>query len=243
MANLDTIARLAELDGVFAVAKPQDVPFQEVVRTIKRKFNLVKTGHGGSLDAAASGVFLVLLGDASRLSQHFMCADKTYSAALRLGVSTDTCDAHGKITGTAGVAASMLDIARIRAAIEKEFLGDAFETRPAFSAILRDGSTSYEVVPTPGDKPHLVHYYRIDVQSWEPPLLKLEMKCAKDASPRAFAGALGAALGCGAVLESACRVSHGGFTLADAAPYEKVLSMAAMDFAARVVPVPEAVRR
>ncbi len=243
MANIDRIAHLAQLEGVFPVDKPRDVPFQEVVYTVKRKFNLVKVSHGGSLDASASGVFLVLVGDASRIAQSLMCADKTYSAVLRLGVSTDTCDIHGRVVSTGAVAAAMADRAAVEAAISAQFLGDAFETRPDFSAILRNGSTSYEVVPTPGGKPRLVHWYRIAVRSYEPPLLELDMKCAKDASPRAFAGALGAELGCGAVLESLCREAHGGFSKADAVPYEKVLTMDPMDFAARVVSVPEAVRR
>ena len=243
MANLEAIARLAELSGVFAVDKPEDVPFQEIVQTVKRKFNLVKVSHGGSLDAAASGVFLVLLGDASRLTQPLMCTDKTYAAKVRLGVTTDTCDTRGRILGTGAVAASMIDIAAIEKALDSEFRGDCFETRPPFAAIMRNRSTAYEVVPVKGEKPHLVHYYRIAVSAYSPPVLSLDVKCAKDASPRALAGALGETLGCGAVLESLRRLSSGHFGLADCASWESVLSMNPMDFAARVVSVPEAVRK
>lgn len=234
---------MAELDGVFPVDKPPDVPFQEVVQTVKRKFNIAKVAHGGSLDAAASGVFLVLVGDASRLTQALMCADKTYSAVLRLGVSTDTFDRNGRVTGTRTVEASIVDAAAIERALDADFRGDCFETKPRFAAIMRNRSTAYEIVPVDGEKPRLVHYYRIDVASFAPPVLSLDIKCAKDASPRALAGALGESLGCGAVLESLRRLSAGRFDASSAVPYEEVLSMNPLDFAARVVRTPEAFRQ
>ena len=244
MANLERIAYLAAKDGVVPVDKPAGVPFQEVVQTVKRRFNLAKVGHGGSLEAAASGVFLVLLGDASRVTQHLMCADREYEAELRLGIETDTADTQGRVLRTAAVEAELVDVDRIRAVLDSEFRGDVFESKPRFSAILRNGSTSYEIVETDAKSaPRLVHYYRIAVASWEPPVLKLSRKCGKDASPRALAGALGKCLGCGAVLCSLRRTSFGRFSADCCFQYEKLLTMNAMDFAERVIPVPEAVGR
>ena len=97
MANLTQLRMLEELDGFVLVDKPVGIAFATVVKTIKRKFNLVKVGHGGSLDAAASGLFVVLINGANRYVNDVMGADRTYTGTMRLGVATNTHDIQGQV--------------------------------------------------------------------------------------------------------------------------------------------------
>ena len=95
MANLESIARLAELDGVLLVDKPVNISSHDLIKAVKQYFNLVKVGHGGTLDPNATGLLVVLLGNATRLSADLMGSDRTYSGVLRLGRDTNTFDREG----------------------------------------------------------------------------------------------------------------------------------------------------
>ena len=78
MANLTQLKMLEDLNGFLLVDKPAGIAFSTVVKTVKRKFNLVKVGHGGSLDAQASGLFILLIGDANKFVGDVMGADREY---------------------------------------------------------------------------------------------------------------------------------------------------------------------
>ena len=106
MANLANIAMLAELDGAILVDKPVGISAHDVMKAVKTRFNLVKVGHGGTLDVTATGLFVLLLGDATRFSNDLMGEDRAYALTLTLGRETDTGDRAGhtlKETDSAGV--------------------------------------------------------------------------------------------------------------------------------------------
>ena len=96
MANLTQLKMLEDLDGVLLVDKPAGIAFSTVVKTVKRKFGLVKVGHGGSLDAMATGLLVILLGDANKFASDVMGADRSWSGSLRFGETTDTGDRYGR---------------------------------------------------------------------------------------------------------------------------------------------------
>ena len=100
MARLDSLAMLAALDGLLLVDKPSNISTHDVVKAVKSRFNLVKVGHGGSLDAPASGLFILLLGDANKFADRVMGADRTYEGTIRFGLKTDTGDVYGRPVGT-----------------------------------------------------------------------------------------------------------------------------------------------
>ena len=96
MANLTQLRMLEGLDGFLLVDKPAGLAFSTVVKTVKRKFNLVKVGHGGSLDAMASGLFIILINDANKFVDRVMGADRTYTGTMKFGETTDTGDRYGR---------------------------------------------------------------------------------------------------------------------------------------------------
>jgi len=242
MANLDQIALLAATNGILLVDKPAGLAAHDVVREFKRHFNLVKVGHGGTLETNASGLFVVLLGEGTKVAESLMGADRAYSMTVRLGTATDTCDRNGAVLATKPF--DIVTSAALETALA-EFRGDVFQAPPRFSAVLVHGKTGYQIVPTAEDdvRPRLVHVYRLVAASCAPPLVGLDFSCTKGTSPRALARDLGEKLGCGASVEFLRRVSCGRLRIADALPYDDLLKLDPMEFRKRVIPVAQAVAR
>jgi tRNA pseudouridine55 synthase len=236
MANLANIAMLAELDGAILVDKPAGISAHDVMKAVKTRFNLVKVGHGGTLDVTATGLFLLLLGDATRFSARLMGADRSYSVALTLGRETDTGDRVGRTVREAdslGVTRERLDAAL------KELRGDIYQSPPEFSAVKVAGKTGYEIVRTAeGDdlRERLVHVYRYGVDEFVPPKVAISMSVTKGVSVRALVRDIGRALGCGACVEDCRRTKCGIHTVDGAIPFVKLMEMHPADFAARLVP-------
>ena len=240
MANLESIARLAELDGVLLVDKPTNIASHDVVKAVKQRFNLVKVGHGGTLDPNATGLLVLLVGDATRLSADLMGRDRTYSCVLRLGRATSTFDREGETVAEKpfdGVTRERFD-----AAVRKEFLGDIFQKPPAFSVIKMPAHPTYDVVRTAEESERterLVHVYRLAVTDFAPPRVAFEMSCTKGTVPRVLVHDLGQMLGCGASLDELRRTRCGKFALDDAIGFMDLLKLDAPGFRARVVPMSE----
>jgi tRNA pseudouridine55 synthase len=219
MANLTQLKMLEGLDGVLLVDKPVGIAFSTVVKTVKRKFNLVKVGHGGSLDAQASGLFILLLGDANKFVGDVMGADREYTGTLKRGETTDTGDAWGRPVPLPPRLATLDDLK-----------GDVFQVEPKFCAIRKEGTAEYEVVDTGEHKQFLAHVYRFDVKDDG----AFELKASKGVIVRALAQDMGA------TLTSLRRTKIGRFGVADAVPIDKLLATEMRDFASCVIPLSKA---
>ena len=222
MANLTQLKMLEGLDGFLLVDKPVGIAFSTVVKTVKRKFNLVKVGHGGSLDAQASGVFILLIGDANKFVGDVMGADREYTGTLKRGETTDTGDAWGRPIPLPSRLATLDDLK-----------GDIFQVEPKFCAIRKEGTAEYEVVDTGEHQQFLAHVYRFDVKDDG----AFELKASKGVIVRALAQDMGA------TLTSLRRTKIGKFDVADAIPFDKLLTTEMKDFASVVVPISQALKR
>lgn len=233
MANLTQLKMLEGLDGMLLVDKPAGLPFTTVVKTVKRKFNLVKVGHGGSLDAMASGLLVILVNGANMLVGDVMGADRAWTGTMRLGRRTNTCDVHGA-TLSEGSPAFAED--RLSAAVA-EFSGDIFQTEPRFCSVRREDRSVYEVADTGEHSQFLAHVYRLKAEPIDAGRLRFEVSGTKSLIVRALVDGFGETLGCGACLESLRRERIGKFDVADAVPFEKLLETEIGDFASCVKPV------
>lgn len=241
MANLSAIAMLSEVDGALLVDKPAGLAVHDVERAIKAHFNLVKTGHGAMLDPGASGVFVMLLGDGTKLSQELLGADGVYEGKIRLGRVTDTCDSHGHVLSEQGA------VAVTREALEaaaQAFRGDIYQTAPAFSAVRIAGRPEWEIVPSGKDAGEkLVHVYRFTITDYAAPFVSFTLSCTKGVSARALANDFGRQLGCGASLEELRRTKTGKFMLEGATSLMELMKLDAVGLKNLVIPVFEAGRR
>ena len=223
MTNLAQLRRLEDLDGFLLVDKPEGLSFSTVLKTVKRKFNLVKAGHGGSLDTMASGLLVLLVGDANRYVDRVMGADRAYSGVLRFGATTDTGDRFGR---PAPLPDPVLPVA--------EATGDVFQTEPRFCAVRREGAADYEVVDTGAHTPSLAHVYRLDVAPGDGAERSFSLTASKNLLPRALA------IDLGATLVALRREKVGKFDVKDAVPFAKLLETEIGDFASFVLPLAKA---
>lgn len=178
----------------------------------------MKVGHGGTLDSSASGLLVILLGGATRLSNLVMQMPKTYRAQILLGSETTTCDASGETTATSDW--HLVDETKIER-ILPAFLGWRMQVPPQISAVHVNGRRAHKVARSGGDveiKPRPVFIEKIDIVS---PLsahgmFTLSIDCGKGTYVRSIARDLGRLLGCGAHIAALSRECIGPFRLTDA---------------------------
>ena len=231
MANLTQLKMLEGLDGFLLVDKPVGIAFSTVVKTVKRKFNLVKVGHGGSLDAQASGLFILLIGDANKFVGDVMGADREYTGTLKCGETTDTGDAWGRPIPLPSRLATLDDLK-----------GDVFQIEPRFCAIRKEGTAEYEVVDTGEHKQFLAHVYRFAIEGsgirdqGSGQDVSFSLRASKGVIVRALAQDMGA------TLTSLRRTKIGKFDVKDAVPFDKLLTTEMKDFTSVVTPLSQALK-
>lgn len=204
--------------GVLLVDKPAGISSAAVVARVRRVLGGVKAGHTGTLDPFATGLLPLCLGEATKLAGYLTDNDKTYEGVIRLGVTTDTLDRTGTVTGTAPV--PPLEPEAI-ASLAREFEGDILQVPPSYSAIKRDGRPMYELARR-GEAPELearpVHVARLELRILDEKRLSVSIDSSKGFYVRSLAQDLGARLGCGAMLEALRRTRVGRLRLDGAIP-------------------------
>lgn len=224
------------LDGALLVDKPAGPTSHDVVDAIRRHFQIKKVGHCGSLDPAATGLLIIVLGRGTRLSERLMSDDKVYEGAIKMGESTDSYDADGDLVAALPVPPLTLDDLNAAAA---EFVGDLMQTPPMVSAVKKGGVPLYKLarkgleVPR---EPRLVHIYNFRFSDYSEPLARFRLACTKGTYVRSIAHELGQKLGCGAHLAALRRVVSGKFDAADALPLADILKLTPRELEKRVIP-------
>lgn len=209
------------ISGALIVDKPIGMTSHQVVQAIRRGTRIKRVGHTGTLDPRASGVLVVLVGPAVRLSQYISAEDKRYQANIKLGQKTDTYDAEGKITGTAEVDVSYEQLTE---ALSK-FVGEIEQVPPPYSAIKVKGKHAYDLARKGEEvqlEPRLINVYSLDLLEWSPPEAVVDIHCSSGTYVRSLAYDLGEALGCGGYLTGLRRTKSGRFSLRDAVPLRKL---------------------
>lgn len=212
------------MNSVLVVDKPKGPTSFDVVQAVRRALKLKKAGHTGTLDPMATGVLAVCLGDATRVAQVFTDGDKAYDATVKLGITTDTLDAEGKVLEERPVPS--LTQESIEAVLAR-FRGEQLQTPPMFSAIKKDGKRLYELARA-GEaidrEARPVTVRSLVLNDFSRDELKISVACSKGFFVRTLAADLGEALGCGAHLTSLRRTQSGPFSLAAAVPLEAVIA-------------------
>lgn len=210
------------ISGILNVDKPAGMTSHDVVAAVRRASGVRRVGHAGTLDPMATGVLIVCLGQATRVIEYLMDSPKTYRAEIVLGVATDTHDAEGRVT----YRAPKVEVTReqVEAALS-EFLGPIEQVPPMYSALKHEGKPLYKLARQGIEverEPRRVEIYRLEVTSWAPPRLEIEVECGRGTYIRSLAHDLGEALGYGAHLGSLVRLRSGRFTLEMAEPLSVV---------------------
>jgi tRNA pseudouridine55 synthase len=208
------------------VNKPAGLTSHDVVARIRRTYRLKKVGHAGTLDPLATGILIVCIGGATRLSEYVMRSDKRYHAVIHLGISTDTYDAEGKIQATRD--ASTVTRAYVEAQLQL-FLGHIRQTPPMYSAIKTGGKKLYEIARTGRSierAARAVWIGELTLLDWSPPRFTLAVLCSAGTYVRSLAFDLGEMLGVGAHLAALTRTASGSFGLEQSVAVDELLSCA-----------------
>jgi len=210
------------ISGVLVVDKPVGMTSHDVVQIIRRGTNIRRAGHTGTLDPRASGVLVILIGPAVRLSEYVSASDKRYQAIIRLGSKSDTYDLDGRITSSSPVNVTQ---EQFNEALQK-FVGEIKQTPPPFSAVRVQGHHAYEMARKGEEvdlEPRIITVHSLEVVEWTPPEITVDVHCSSGTYVRSLAYDLGEALGCGAMLAGLRRTKSGRFTLKDAVPLRKLV--------------------
>lgn len=210
------------ISGALVVDKPVGMTSHDVVQAIRNGTGLRRAGHTGTLDPRASGVLVILVGPAVRLSEYVSASDKRYQAIIRLGGTTDTFDAEGKFTPSK----DPLNVTEeeFEEAL-KTFVGEIEQVPPAHSAVKVGGRKAYEMARKGEEvelEPRKITVHHLEVLEWTPPEVVIDVHCSSGTYVRSLANDLGQKLGCGAYLVGLRRTKSGKFTLRDATPLRKL---------------------
>ena len=229
-------------DGVLLVDKAAGMTSHDVVAIVRRRLQMKKVGHCGTLDPIATGLLLLTLGRGTKIQDLLMSEDKEYSGTMMLGVTTDTQDSAGIPIEERPV--PPLDEATVRAAFEK-YAGDFYQMPPMVSAIKQGGVPLYKLArqgKTVEREPRLVHVYRYSIDRIALPEIDFTVVCSKGFYVRTYAHDIGEALGCGAHLKNLRRTKSGRFTVDSAITIDELKNSEAVDILSRILTLPEVSR-
>ena len=210
-----------EIDGLLIVDKPSGWTSHDVIARMRRLTGIRRIGHAGTLDPLATGVLPLGIGQGTRVLEYVTEAEKTYTATVRLGVSTDTYDADGTTVATADWSQiSPDDVQRALAS----FVGEIQQRPPVYSAI-KQGGVALHRLARAGHQVEApvrtVSIYAIELLSVALPYLTFDVRCSKGTYVRSLAHDLGQQLGCGAHLSALRRTATAGFTHSQALTLER----------------------
>lgn len=211
------------ISGVLVVDKPVGMTSHDVVQAIRLGTGIRRAGHTGTLDPRASGVLVILVGPAVRLSEYVSASDKRYQAVIRLGASTDTYDADGRFTQQTNVPINVTE-QQFEDTL-KQFIGEIEQTPPPYSAVKVQGRRAYDMARQGEDvdlAPRKITVHHLEVLEWAPPEVVVDVHCSSGTYVRSLANDMGNALGCGAYLIGLRRTKSGRFSLRDATPLRKL---------------------
>ena len=233
------------VSGVLVVDKPIGLTSHDVVQIVRRGTGIRRAGHTGTLDPRASGVLVILVGPAVRLSEFVSASDKRYQATIQLGASTDTYDAEGSITE---VETPLIDVEELDEEqfneILQRFTGEIEQVPPPYSAVKVKGRKAYEMARKGEEvelEPRMINVYSLEVLEWALPEVVVDVYCSSGTYVRSLANDLGQELGTGAHLIGLRRTKSGRFTLRDAVPLRRLReSFDAGDWYKYLIPAAEA---
>ncbi|HPO13986.1 MAG TPA: tRNA pseudouridine(55) synthase TruB [Candidatus Hydrogenedentes bacterium] len=226
------------MNGLLLVDKPVKLTSHDVVDRIRKASGLKRVGHTGTLDPGATGLLVLCLGKATRLSEHLTGLDKTYEGIMRLGLVTDSYDLDGKVLEEHPVPATTAEALQH---LCDAFTGTIDQAPPMVSAVKVGGERLYKIARK-GEvverKPRKVSVHEFSVLSYAPPDAQVRVCCSSGTYVRALCHDVGRQLSCGAILASLRRIYVGRYSVNDALPVDGFTSPEIVQ--KRLIPMEEA---
>ena len=236
--------RSDDLHGILNINKPSGMTSHDVVLRVRRCTGQRKVGHAGTLDPLATGVLLICLGQATRLTEYLMAGRKIYRAVICLGITTDTYDATGSVIARQPVGELSLErIGQVLASFE----GAIQQRPPAYSAIRQAGRRLYRLARqgvAVQTTPRPVYIEAIRLIAWQSPRLTLEVTCSAGTYIRSLAHDIGQQLGVGGHVAELSRLASGDWRIEQSITLEQLEAAVAVgDWHKLVQPMDGALRQ
>lgn len=223
------------MTGILLFNKPILWTSHDAVDFIRRRVGQRAVGHAGTLDPLASGLLVMLVGDATKRFETLSSLEKEYQGSMMLGVATDTQDMDGRIQSeTVSEAVDMGNLKKIFS----EMTGAQLQIPPAYSAAKKGGQKLYEfarkgipvVMP-----PKEIFISDFSLLNMNFPEVYFSMVCSKGTYVRTVCDTIGRRLGCGATLSALVRTRIGAFKLSDALDDETARRFSAGEIEKRLI--------
>ncbi|MCP4653149.1 MAG: tRNA pseudouridine(55) synthase TruB [Candidatus Omnitrophica bacterium] len=209
-------------EGILLVDKPSGMTSHDVVDVVRRRLDMQKVGHAGTLDPLAEGLLVMLVGKATKLFSKFVNFDKEYIGVLKLGEVTSTGDSQGEVLTCADY--SDIDMEKLKKAF-LQFEGETDQIPPMVSALRIKGKRLYSLARkgiTVERKPRRIKISPLEIQEVNFPFVQFYAHCSKGTYIRKLAEDIGEVLGCGAHIVKIMRLSIGPFKLEDAIKMDNI---------------------
>lgn len=213
------------IDGLLVIDKPPGMTSLDVVRRIKANGSIRKAGHIGTLDPFATGVLPVVLNEATKLVPFLTEDPKEYEAVMKIGEETNTDDLTGELVRAESFEHQSPESIRM---VFPSFIGKIRQTPPMFSAVKVQGKPLYRMARKGIEierEAREIHIYDLRVQRIDLPMIQFRVSCSKGTYIRALARDIGRRIECGAHLVSLRRLRSGPFTIEQAIPLTKVMTL------------------
>ena len=210
-----------DLSGILVIDKEKGMTSHDVVSAVRNTFSVKKVGHAGTLDPNATGVLVLLLGKATKLSEKYSSEEKEYEATMKLGERTDSGDSEGNIVSSGKVTSSEEEIREVL----NSFKGETEQVPPMVSARKVEGRRLYKLARKGvviEREPQKIYIKDIKLEKIDLPFVVFTVTCSKGTYIRQLADDIGEKLSSGAHLTELRRLRSGNFSLDNAVKFSEL---------------------
>ncbi len=209
------------MTGIICLDKPRDMTSFMAVKKASRLLGVKKAGHTGTLDPMATGVLVVMLGYSTRFIELLPEHKKSYTARVKLGITTDTLDITGKILSESPVNVTKEQLL----SVTENFKGEILQTPPMYSALKKDGERLYDLARKGIEierEQRKITIEKLEIYDFNGIEFSIDVTCSAGTYIRSLCDDIGAKLGCGAVMTELRRTSANGFSIENSVTLEEL---------------------
>lgn len=209
------------MTGIICLDKPKDMSSFMAVKRASRILGVKKAGHTGTLDPMATGVLVIMLGHSTRFIELLPEHKKSYTARVKLGITTDTLDITGKI-----LSENYVDVSKEQLlSVAEKFKGEIFQVPPMYSALKKDGERLYDLARKGIEvtrEQRQITIEQLDIYDFDGVEFSMDVTCSAGTYIRSLCDDMGRELGCGAVMTELRRTSANGFSIENSVTLEEL---------------------
>ncbi len=209
------------MTGIICLDKPRDMTSFMAVKRASRLLGVKKAGHTGTLDPMATGVLVIMLGNCTRFIELLPEHKKSYTARVKLGITTDTLDITGEILSEREVNVTLEQLIQV----SNTFKGEIMQTPPMYSALKKDGERLYDLARKGIEierEQRKITIEKLEIYDFNGVEFSMDVTCSAGTYIRSLCDDIGTLLGCGAVMTELRRTSANGFDIKNAVTLEEL---------------------